>query len=142
MILNNIFVDKKINDIQIKMLREKEKCYIKIIPLNQKSTQKKIIIKINGEKHQWDIYDKNGRESHKIYLKGQKIEPCFYLINTTNSYRIVCNKKDINIKKLSKENKNKVLQKNIFDCISQDVECWGVKIYMTSRAEKSPFCYM
>ncbi|MCJ2513849.1 MAG: hypothetical protein LN408_05365, partial [Candidatus Thermoplasmatota archaeon] len=43
----NIFVNKKINDIEVKMLRENEKCFIKIVPIIQKSTPKKLFIIIN-----------------------------------------------------------------------------------------------
>jgi hypothetical protein len=142
MTLKNIFINKKINDIQINMLREKEKCYIKIIPLTQKSSPKKLFITINGEKYNWEIYDKNGKDSHRIYLKGQQIEPCFYMIDSKNLYKIFCKKNDIDIKKLSKENKNKIFEKDINNCISSDITCWGVNIYMTSRKEKSPFCFM
>jgi len=141
MCVNNIFVNKKINDIEIKMLRERENCYIKIIPVTQKSSPKKLFITINGEGHQWDIYDQNGRDSHKIYLKGQQIEPCFYLVDGNICYKILCNINDINIKKFS-EGKTIFYHKDICNCISSEVTCWGVNIYMTSRAEKSPFCYM
>jgi hypothetical protein len=142
MTFKNIFIKKNINDIQIKMLREKEKCYIKIIPITQKSSPKKLFITINSEKYQWDIFDKNGIGLHKIYLKGKKIEPCFYMIDDKNLIKIFCKKNDINIKKLSEEYKNKIINNDGNNCISSDVDCWGVNIYMTSRAEKSPFCYM
>ena len=57
-----ILINKKINDLEIKMLRKNQDCYIKIEPITQKSNPKILIIIINGEKHQFDIYDKNGRE--------------------------------------------------------------------------------
>lgn len=142
MLVNNIFVTKKIKDIEIKMLREKEKCYIKIIPIVQKSSPKRVYITINDEEHQWDIYDQKGRDAHKIYLKGQQIEPCFYLIDGNNCYKIHCKINEINIKKLSEENKIKFSNKDVFNCISSDINCWGVNIYMTSRVEKPPFSFM
>jgi hypothetical protein len=138
----NIFIKKNINDIQIKMLREKEKCYIKIIPTTQKSSPKKLFITINGEKHQWEIFDENGRGSHRVYLKGKKIQPRFYMIDDNNIIKIFCKKNDININKLSEELKNTIPDNYGNNCISSDVYCWGVNIYKTSRAEKSPFCFM
>ena len=138
----NISVDKKIHDIEIKMLRENENCFIKIVPIIQKSTQKKLFIMINCNDHQWDIYDQNGRDSHKIYLKGHKIKPCFYLLDGDESFRILCNIDKINIYKNSGEHNIQFFLKDNCNCISSKVSCWAVAIYMTSRKEKSPFCYM
>ena len=136
----NIFVNKKINDIEVKMLRENEKCFIKIVPIIQKSTPKKLFIIINGDEHQWDIYDQNGRGSHKIYLKGHEIKPCFYLLDGDEHFRILCNIDKINVYKNSeKHNINLFLKDN---CISSKVSCWAVAIYTTSRKEKLPFCDM
>ena len=118
------------------MLRKNEDCYIKIVPTTQKSNPKKIFIMINGEEHQFDIYDQNGRESHKIFLKGNQIKPCFYLIDDKNYFKILCNFNEIIVTKKSKGyNKN-------CNCISKKISCWGVDIYTTSRKEKSPFCDM
>jgi len=138
----HIFLNKKINDTEIKMLRKNEDCYIKIVPTTQKSNPKKLFIMINGEEHQFDIYDQNGRESHKIYLKGNQIEPCFYLIDDKNNFKILCKINEIIvIKKLKESNRKFKFNKNC-NCISTKISCWGVDIYMTSRKEKSPFCDM
>ena len=136
------FFKKNIQDIEIKMLRIKNDCYIKIIPSCQKSDAKKIIIMINGEKRQFDIYDENGRESLRIYLKGKKIEPNFYLLDNKVNYKILCLKNGIDIKKipLAEINKDKLIK--FSNCISRDISCWAVNIYMTSRKEKQPFCNM
>ena len=133
------FFKKSIQDIEIKMLRIKNDCYIKIIPSHQISNAKKIIININGEKYQFDIYDKNGRESLRIYLKGKKIEPSFYLLDNKVNYNILCLENGINIKKIPREEINK---EKFSNCISRDISCWAVNIYMTSRKEKPPFCNM
>jgi hypothetical protein len=135
----NIFINKKINDIEIKMLRENEKCFIKIEPIKHKSTHKKIFIIINGEEHQWDLYDEDGKESQKIYLKGEQIKPCFYIKNCDEKYLIICKINDIDILKISEKNNIKEFLKNKYNCISQKVSCWAISIYITSRKEKYPF---
>ena len=63
-----IFDKKKFNDIEIKMLRENEKCYIKINPIFQKSIYKKISIMLNGEEHHWNLYNQDGKISNIIYF--------------------------------------------------------------------------
>ena len=68
-----IFFKKNIQDIEIKMLRIKNDCYIKIIPISHKSNTKKLFIMINGEAHQFDIYDNNGRASDWSFLYSRKI---------------------------------------------------------------------
>jgi hypothetical protein len=138
----NIFINKKINDIEIKMLRENEKCFIKIEPIKKKSNPKKIIIIINGEEHQWDVYDKNGRESHKIYLKGKQITPFFYLKDHNERYLIICNIDDINLLKISEEHNIRNFLRNKYNNISHNASCWAISIYKTSRKEKYPFYYM
>lgn len=138
----NIFIEKKIDDIEIKMLRENEKCYIKIIPIAQKSIKKQIYIMLNNEKHQWYIYDEEGNYSHKIYLKGKKIEPCFYLLDDKNKYHIKCKyDKIILVKMINNHNINNFLKKNC-NCISTDISCWAISLYNTSRIEKKPFSIM
>ena len=137
-----ILINKKINDLEIKMLRKNQDCYIKIEPITQKSNPKILIIMINGEKHQFDIYDKNGRESHKIYLKGNMVTPCFYILDDEIYFKILCNNNDIIVTKKSKEYNNKFNLSEIYNCISTKISCWAVNIYMTSRTEKPPFCDM
>ncbi len=140
MSINSVYKIKKINDIEIKILRENEECYIKIVPVNHKSTPKKIFICINNENYNWDIYDQNGRDMHKIYLKGKEIEPCFYLIDQKETYEIICKLNKIIVNKISNNNGFHVEYKN--NCISSKVTFWGVNTYRTSRKEKSPFIYM
>jgi hypothetical protein len=134
-----IFSNKKIENFEIKMLRENQVCYIKIIPINKKSIPTNFLIKINGDNYNFDIFDKNGRELYKIYLKGKKIIPHFYLINGRFIYEIICdNDRIISLKKHNdKSNFN-----NIINNISENISCWAVNIYKTSRKEKKPFCDM
>lgn len=133
---------KRIKDVEFIMLRDDSKCWIKIIPTLQKSAHTIIHFMLNDEQYTWDIYDKNGRNSHKIYFKGLDIEPCFYIKIEVEEYKIHFYNKDIEIKKiLKKENIIDYLIKNC-NCISSNVSIWAVAIYMTSRKEKIPFCYM
>lgn len=70
----------KIDNIEFKMIRKEDNCWIKVVPIKRKSTSSSLHIIINGKEYNFDIYDKNGIEAHRIYFKGYKILPSFYLI--------------------------------------------------------------
>lgn len=94
---------------------------------------------LNGEHYSFDIYDKEGIESDKVYFKGSKIYPCFYLKSDEKSFRIDFKIDKINILQI---NENHNMQKYIKDFCnfnSLNSSCWAVSKYHTSRPEKPPF---
>ena len=46
-----------INDIEFKMIRKKDNCWIKAEPINRVATPSSLYIILNGESHHWDVYD-------------------------------------------------------------------------------------
>lgn len=136
------FIKNKIRDIEFKMFRENQNCWIKIIPTKKNSIKSTIYIMINNEEYSWEIYDKFGNDVNKIYLKGYKIEPCFYLEIGDIRYSIHFFYDKIDIKKIIKNHDKKMYINKNCNCKSIDVECWAIAIYFTSRKEKEPFCFM
>ena len=136
---NSIYLKKQIIDIEFIMLREDKKCWIKIIPIKQKSKHSIIYINLNNEEHQWNIYDINGRDNYKIYFEGYQIKPCFYLKSDGMNYKISFENDDIKIKNILIKSDIKNYLKDNCNFISANASCWAVAIYMTSRMEKRPF---
>ena len=136
------YFNKKIQNIEIKMLRKKHDFYIKIIPIIQKSKPMFFFIIIDGENYKFDIYDEKGRESHKIYLKANNVNPCFYLILDDIYYKILCKNNDIIITRKLRELSTNFNLNDIINFDSNNISCWAINIYMTSRKEKPPYCYM
>jgi hypothetical protein len=80
-----------INNIEFKMLRKDDNCWIKVIPLVRTSTPSNLHIILNDEYHHWDIYDENGREAHEIYFEGVGITPSYIKENCNcNSSQASC----------------------------------------------------
>ena len=131
-----------INDIEFKMMRKEEYCWIKVEPFNRTSAPSSIHFILNGEDHHWDIYDKNGKEANKVYFKGFKSAPSFYLKSGENFYRVDCNFDNIKVLPITKSHKMEDYIKNKCDCISSQASCWAVDIYYTSRPDKHPFNLM
>jgi len=136
------YFNKKIQNVEIKMLRIKHDFYIKIIPIIQKSDPMLFLIVIDGENYKFEIYDENGRESHKIYLKGNNIFPCFYLILDDVYFEILCKNTDIIISRKFREFGNNFNLNDIINLDSTNVSCWAINVCMTSRKEKNPYCDM
>lgn len=93
------------------MIRKDDNCWIKVIPTVQQSIPTTLYINVNDTEHQWDIYDKSGREKHNIYFEGYRIEPSFYLRSRDNCYRIDCNYKSINVHPIDKKHKMNIYLK-------------------------------
>lgn len=136
------YFNKKIQNIEIRMLRKKHDFYIKIIPIIQKSEPMVFFIIIDGENYKFNIYDEKGIESHKIYLKGNNVDPCFYLILDDVYYKILCKNDDIIISRRFRELNNNLNLNDIINFDSSNISCWAINIYITSRKEKSPYCDM
>ena len=128
-----------INDIEFKMIRKDDNCWIKAEPIHRESTPSSLHIILNGEDHHWDVYDENGRESQKVYFKGYKSTPSFYLKSGENRFRVDCDADDIKVLPITETHKmDTYLEDNCY-CVSSQASCWAVALYYTSRPEKPPF---
>ena len=128
-----------IKDIEFNMIRKEDKCWIKVVPLKRKSNPSSLHIILNDEHHHWDVYDKDGKENHKIYFKGEKSCPCFYLKSGENCYKIDCDNNGIKVITITEAHTlDKYLKENCF-CNSTQASCWAKSVYFTSRPDKSPF---
>lgn len=131
--------NSKIKDIEIKMIRENDNCWIKIVPLKRVSIPSSLHLLINDEYHFFDIYDKEGQESHEIYFEGLKCNPRFYLKSGKKSYKINCDKNGITIDPIVESHTQESYLKNNCTCISLQASCWAKAVYYTSRPDKPPF---
>ena len=131
-----------IKNIKFNMLRKDDKCWIKVVPLKRKSIPSSLHIILNNEHHHWDIYDKEGKETHKIYFKGEKSYPSFYLKCRENCYRIDCNNEGIKAIFISEAHTlNNYIKEKCY-CNSSKASCWAKSVYHTSRPDKPPFNYI
>ena len=128
-----------INDIEFKMIREDNKCWIKIEPIKRVSSPTSLHIILNGENHRWDIYDESGTEAHEIYFEGQESNPSFYLKSGENSFRIDCDKNGIKVISINDAHELKKYVKENCHCISSQSSCWAKDVHYTSRPDKPPF---
>jgi len=128
-----------INNIEFKMIRKDENCWIKAEPINRVSTPSSLHIILNGEEHHWDIYDESGKESHKVYFKGYESTPSFYLKSKQNCFRIDCDYNDIKSVPITETHKLDTYMKDNCNCISSQAACWAVAIYCTTEPDKPPF---
>lgn len=128
-----------IKDIEFIMIRKDEKYWIKAVPLKRKSDPSSLHVIVNDEYHNWDIYDKEGKETYKIYFKGKNISPSFYLKSGVNCYQIKCDKDGIKVIQISENHSldNYVKEKCYYN--SSQVSCWAKSVYYTSRPDKPPF---
>lgn len=131
-----------INDIEFKMLRKGGNCWLKAVPVTQSSSPSSIHIVLNGEEHHWDIYDKSGRDVHKVYFKGYKSTPSFYLKSGQNCFRVDCNYDDIKVLPIAETHKMDVYLKDNCNCNSSQASCWAIAIYSTREPDKPPFDMM
>lgn len=132
----------KINDIEFKMLRKNDDCWIKAEPINRLSTPSSLHIILNGEDHHWDIYDENGRETHKIYFEGYKSTPSFYLKSGQDCFSVNCDYDDIKVLPITETHSMDTYIKDNCSCISPQASCWATAIYYTKRPDKPPFDLM
>ena len=128
-----------INDIEFKMIRKGENCWIKAEPISRISTPSSLHIILNGEEHHWDVYDESGRESHKVYFEGYESTPSFYLKSGQNCFRIDCGYDEIKPVPITETHKFDIYMKDNCCCISSQASCWAVSLYHTSRPDKPPF---
>ena len=131
--------NKTKNEIDFKMLRKNDACFIKIKPTIRLSTHSSIHIILNDEEYCWDIYDQSGREAHIIYFKGYKIKPCFYLKSKTASYAVKFDNNKIQINQITENLTMDDYIKKYCSFESQKVSCWANAIYYSKRPDKPPF---
>ena len=127
-----------INNIEFKMMRKGDKCWIKVVPLIRESTPSSLYILLNNEYYHWDIYDKNGREAHEIYFEGTECIPCFYLKSGENCYQIDCDN-NIKVIPITEDHIQDSYIKEKCCCNSPQASCWAKAVYYTSRHDKPPF---
>jgi len=130
------YKEKNIGDVNIKMLRRGKECFIKISPQKQKGGFSKIFVNLNGEIHEWEIYDKNSNQSHNIYFKGNNVKPIFYL-KIEDKGKIL---------ELGFENEKiiqrEIIKTNFEKIVSSDSTCWATAIFYSKRPDKPPFDQM
>jgi len=131
-----------INDIEFKMIRKNEYCWIKAVPITQESTPSALHIILNGEEHHWNIYDKSGRDVHKVYFEGYKSTPSFYLKSGQNCFRVDCDYEDIKVIPITETHKMGTYIKDNCFCTSSQASCWAIAIYHTREPDKPPFDMM
>ena len=126
-----------INDIEFKMLRKNDNCWIKVEPTKRVATPSILHIILNDEKHHWDIYDEKGREAHNVYFKGHDCKPSFYLKSGENCFRITCDYDMIHVRPVDKIQPMEIFLKD--NCFSPEASCWATAIYYSKRLDKPPF---
>ena len=131
-----------INDIELKILRKDDDCWIKVVPITQHSAPSSLHIILNGEEHHWDIYDKFERDTHKVYFKGHKSTPSFYLKSGEDCFRVDCNYDTIKVISVTENHKMDSYLKDYCSCNSLQASVWAIALYTTSDGEKPPFSEM
>lgn len=139
MINKQNIVNKKFKDIEFKMKREKDKCFIKIEPTARFSEPSTIYISLNNELHKWEVYDKDGAESCFVYFKSSSGKPIFYLKTGNVSYEITFNYEKITVKKIIKNHNIRKYTSEKLNFKSIDASCWGEAIFYSKRPDKPPF---
>jgi len=110
-----------------------------ITPLKRKSKPSSLHIILNNEQYSFNVYDKDGLESDKIYFKGYEITPSFYLKSQEQCFRVDFKSNKINILPINESHVMEIYIKNYCSFISPQSSCWAVAKYYTSRPEKPPF---
>ena len=67
-----------INDIEFKILRKDDNCWIKVVPITQHSAPSSLHIIVNDEDDHWDIYDKSGTPSLSVSIENQGLKNPFF----------------------------------------------------------------
>ena len=99
-------------------------------------------INLNNEQYEFNLYDKDGVESDKIYFKGTKIIPSFYLISKEKRFRVDFKNNKINIIPINEIHQTEKYIKNNCSFISPESICWAISKFYTSKPEKPPFDQM
>ena len=109
------------------------------MPLKRYSKPSSLHIILNNELYSFNVYNSEGLESDKIYFKGSKISPSFYLKIEEKSFRVDFKTSKINIIPINEIHNMETYIKNNCSFISSQSSCWAVSKFYTSRPEKPPF---
>ncbi len=139
MIENQTRFHKIINNIEFRIIRTDDKCWIKVAPLVRVSMPSSLHFILNDECYNWDIYDKKGIETYEIFFEGSNCNPSFYLNSEGKNYRIDFNDDGIKINSIIDIHKQDNYIKENCNCNSSDSSCWAKAVYYTSRPDKPPF---
>ncbi len=110
--------------------------------MKRKSKPTSLHINLNNEQYDFNLYDKDGVESDKIYFKGIKITPSFYLISKEKRFRVDFKNNKINIIPINEIHQTENYIKNNCSFISHQSICWAISKFYTSKPEKPPFNQM
>ena len=130
---------KTVNNIEFKMLRKGEECWIKIIPSLIRYDPTSLHIILNNESYHFDIYDENGNEKHNIFFKGERITPSFYIKSEQGCFRIDCKNNGIKTVQITEKHNIDDYLKNNCSFISPKTTIWAVNIFYTKTPDKTPF---
>jgi len=131
--------NKTVNNIEFKMLRKGKECWIKIIPSLMRYDQTRLHIILNKEEYGFDIYDKQGNETHNIFLKGENITPSFYIKSGLSCFRIDFKENDIKVVQITEKHNMADYLKNNCSFTSPQTIIWAVNIFYTKTPDKPPF---
>ena len=120
-------MNKIFNEIEFKIITKDNSCWIKITPIKRKSEPSILHINLNNELYSFNIYDKNGMESDKIYFKGSEITPSFYLKSKKQSFRVDFKTDKIDIVQINENHVIDVYIKNFCSFISPHSSCWAAQ---------------
>lgn len=139
MIGKNYMSIKAVNNIEFKMIRKNDKCWIKATPLVRVSNPSSIYLILNNEQLKYDIYDENGIESYEFYFEGFNCNPSLYLKSKEKNYRIDFKKDVITATQIKDAHNQDDYIKKYCNFKSTQSSCWAKAVYYTSRPDKSPF---
>ncbi len=131
--------NKTVNNIEFKMLRKGKECWIKIIPSLMRYDQTRLHIILNKEEYGFDIYDKQGNETHNIFLKGENITPSFYIKSGLSCFRVDFKENDIKVVQITEKHNMADYLKNNCSFTSPQTIIWAVNIFYTKTPDKPPF---
>jgi hypothetical protein len=121
------------------MITDENNFWIKIEPIKRESEPSNLYILINNEEFNYEIYNKIGLESLKIYFQGKNFETSFFLKTKSKNFRIDFGNNGIKFIPISIIQNISIYIKNHCNCKSSQASCWANAIYYTSKSEKSPF---
>ena len=110
--------------------------------MKRKSKPSSLHINLNNDQYSFDIYNADGFESNKIYFKGTKIIPSFYLKSKEQRFRVDFKINKIDIIPINESHEMDTYIKINCSFISPQSSSWAVSKQYTSKPEKPPFNQM
>ncbi len=97
--------------------------------MKRKSKPSSLHIILNNEQYNFNVYDKDGMESDKIYFKGSEITPSFYLKTPEQGFRVDFKTDKINILPINKNHEMETYIKNYCSFSSPKSLCCNKILY-------------